>query len=404
MKREKAYLILPVVLLLLFIGLLLSQPEGISWKPTFSKKDTSPFSSKAVFELLSGVFPQQEIKPVYVPAYELLNTSEIKENKNGSSNYLLVNQSADFNKFDTEAILNFADKGNHVFIAAESITGPLSDSIGLFTEFSYGEGSKLFTPSGENVLNFTDEQLKTDSGFKFRPNEADYYVFLTDSVEDVEILATNAAGLPVLVEKKWGNGFIYFSSVPLAFTNYYLLPLNNHGFISRCMAYLPIAPVFWDEYYKVGRLNAGTPIRVILQNPALKLAWILLLTLILIFMVFQSKRRQRIIPVILPYENSTLNYVGTVARLYFKRGDHASLAKKKVLYFKEKIKLRYQIQIETGDKKSAELLSARSGVNLSLVEELYRMLMVAQTSSAYSEKELKSLNHTIELFWQQAKL
>ena len=121
-------------------------------------------------------------------------------------------------------------------------------------------------------------------------------------------------------------------------------------------------------------------------------------------MVFQSKRRQRIIPVILPYENSTLNYVGTVARLYFKRGDHASLAKKKVLYFKEKIKLRYQIQIETGDKKSAELLSARSGVNLSLVEELYRMLMVAQTSSVYSEKELKSLNHTIELFWQQAKL
>lgn len=404
MKREKAYLILPVVLLLLFIGLLVSQPEKISWKPTFSKKDTSPFSSKAVFELLSGVFPEQEIKPVYVPAYELLNTSEIKENSSGGSNYILVNQSAEFNKFDTEAILNFADEGNHVFIAAESITGPLSDSIGLFTEFSYGEGSQLFTPSGENVLNFTDEQLKTDSGFKFRPNEADYYVFLTDSVEDVEILATNAAGLPVLVEKKWGNGYIYLSSVPLAFTNYYLLPSNNHGFISRCMAYLPIAPVFWDEYYKVGRLNAGTPIRVILQNPALKLAWILLLTLILIFMVFQSKRRQRIIPVILPYENSTLNYVGTVARLYFKRGDHASLAKKKVLYFKEKIKLRYQIQIETGDKKSAELLSARSGVNLSLVEELYRMLMVAQTSSAYLEKELKSLNHTIELFWEQAKL
>jgi hypothetical protein len=50
-----------------------------------------------------------------------------------------------------------------------------------------------------------------------------------------------------------------------------------------------------------------SPMRFILNNPPLRYAWYLLLLGLLIFVLFNAKRKQRIVPVIEPLKNTSLD-------------------------------------------------------------------------------------------------
>lgn len=403
MKKDRGYILFVGGLLVLLIVFLLLQPDQISWNPSYSHKHTLPFGSRAVYERLEDLFPEQPIEATYVPAYEMAQTLLPDSGSSTDANYLLVRHYASFDEYDTKAICRMVEAGAHVFIAAEGIAGPLADTLGINVQMEMFKGEDLFADPDTLYLNFDHADLHTEKGFAMRPGENDLYVVVPDSVKDVEVLGRNSWENPVFVRKNKGKGAIYFHSVPLAFTNYYLLPQNNSGYVSRCFSYLPVAPVYWDEYYKAGRQGAGTPIRVLLQKPALKMALIVTLALVLVYMLFQSKRRQRIIPVMKPFENSTLQFVGTVARLYYNRGEHTSLAKKKVMYWMERLRLRYQTRIDFTDEESLLAVSARSGVDVEETRKVFRFSHHLRMAVNVSEKELIEYNKLVEEFWKKAR-
>lgn len=403
MKKDRGYILFVGGLLVLLIVFLLLQPSQVSWTPTYSKKHSMPFADRALFERLEDVFPDQPIEVRYVPAYELEKEVLPDSNVETVANYLLIRGFAAYDEYDTKAICRMAKAGHHVFMTGEGLDGAMADTLGIHTEMVMYTGDDLFASPDSIRLNFEHPDLHTENGFVMRPGENDLYISIPDSVTDVEVLGRNSAGNPVFVQKRVGKGAIYFHSVPLAFTNYYLLPQNNSGYISRCFSYLPVAPVYWDEYYKVGRQGAGTPIRVLLQTPALKTALVLTLALVLVYMLFQSKRRQRIIPVIKPFENSTLQFVGTVARLYYNRGEHTSLAKKKTMYFMERLRIRYQTPIDWVSEDSIQAVSARSGVNEAGTRTVFRFSHHLRMATHVTEKELIDYNKLVEEFWKKAQ-
>ena len=400
MKQDRIYIAVVVGLLVLLITGLILKPKKISWKHTYSKSDTNPFASKAVFESLDDIFPKQNIETVRVPANEFAQEFLKDSTSTKTANYILLNDYAYYSEYEAKALVDLAEKGNHVFVAAESIYGPLADTLGIEV------GTKSYvdlapTQSPDTIrLNFKQPGLYSSKGFSMRNGENDVYIQAKDSL-GLEILSVNSNGEPVYVKKKFGKGAVYFHSVPLAFTNYYMIYFNNYGYISRCFSFLPVAPVYWDEFYKEGREKSASPLRVILDSPALRLSYILTLFLIIVFMLFQSKRRQRIIPVIKPYENSTLQFVGTVAQLYYNRKDHTSLAKKKLVYLTEKLRLKYHIPIEMGED-TVQAISARSGVDLPTTHALFGMMAFVQKAKNISERDLIRFNKIIEEFWKKS--
>lgn len=402
MKKDRGYIIFVGVLLVLLIVFLLLQPAGISWNPTYSKRQTAPFADRALFERLEDIFPGEPVEARYVPAYELERELYSDSGSVKPLNYLLIRGVASFDKYDTDALCRMADAGAHIFITGEQIGGKLADTLRIDTEFEMLQIQSAFGPSDSLRLNFENPAFHTEKGYGMRSGENKMYVSVPDSVDDIEILGKNTNGNPVFVRKQMGEGAIYFHSVPLAFTNYYLLPANNSGYIARCLSYLPVAPVYWDEYYKVGRQGASTPIRALLQVPALKTAWILVLTLALLYMLFQGKRRQRIIPVLRPFENSTLQFVGTVARLYYNRGDHTSLAKNKVRFFVERLRNRYHIAIVLTDEECIKAIAARSGVGEAGTRDVFRFSHHLNSAISVTEKELIDYNKRVEEFWRKA--
>jgi len=122
---------------------------------------------------------------------------------------------------------------------------------------------------------------------------------------------------------------------------------------------------------------------------------------LLTYLVFGSKRRQRIIPEIKPAENSSVSFVETVGRLYYNKQNHTNLAEKMVQHFLEWVRTHYFINTNQIDKRFKSQLILKSGlpeatVN-SLAEQVRTVLIERKT---LSEQELDQLYNTIQQFYK----
>ena len=95
--------------------------------------------------------------------------------------------------------------------------------------------------------------------------------------------------------------------------------------------------------------------RYILSQPALKWAWYIFLIGMLDFYIFNAKRKQRIVPIIKPLANTTVDFTKTIGNLYYQEGDHGNIIDKKIIYFLEKIRNEYLI-----DTTKLEMISLKN--------------------------------------------
>ena len=82
------------------------------------------------------------------------------------------------------------------------------------------------------------------------------------------------------------------------------------------------------------------------------------------------KRRQRIIPIIEPLRNTTLDFVETVSSVYYSQHDNNSIAKKKIQFWFDHIRQRYYLSTQNTDDKFVEQLQRKSGVSKELIEKI----------------------------------
>ena len=72
---------------------------------------------------------------------------------------------------------------------------------------------------------------------------------------------------------------------------------------------------------------------------------------LLIFILFNAKRKQRVVKVIKPLENSTIAFTKTIGNLYYETKDHNNLIDKKITYFLEFIRRKYYLDTQLLDEK-----------------------------------------------------
>ncbi len=194
-----------------------------------------------------------------------------------------------------------------------------------------------------------------------------------------------------------GDGAIYYNLNPAAFTNYYLLK-GKQQYAVEALSYMNDGPVFFDDYGKSGRKVVASPLRFVLSQQPLKWAYFLALAGVLLYMVFASKRRQRIIPVVKPLENSTVEFTRTIGNLYFQSGDHTGIITKKINYFLESIRSQYYLDTQQLDDTLIERLSVKSGVDQKQTADLINYINQLRGKPSHIEYELKQLNKKIETF------
>lgn len=404
-KGNKKYIF---ILVLCFAGLILLQifaPKPIKWHQTFMKKDKIPFGMSALFDATPSIFPGQEISTESLPIYNVLNDKGVTH-----SNYIIINNAFQPDKLDTRELLAFAENGNSVFIASNYFSGKFADTLKLETENyrdianSFNNDSlnlkQFFNPYDTVTINFTNPQLKRNVNYVYAKGIEGTYFTSFDTSKAI-VLGNNINKQINFIQINWGKGKIFLSTVPEVFTNYLFVNRKNHDYSYKALSYLPNQKVIWDEHYKAGNIQKDGILRVVFNNPALTSAYYLLLLSLLIFICIGIKRKQRIIPVIEPLRNTTLDFVDIVGTLYYQTGNHKNIADKKITYFLEYIRSTFQVKTNLYDDVFIDRISNLSGIEWKKVHELFYYFADINVKQDITQNELLKLNRMIEAFHRE---
>ena len=399
-RRSKIIIGLFVLVLLGIIVTEIARPKPINWRPSYTSFDTIPFGCYVLFQELQSLFPDSEIQPAQDSPYSILTERDSLQ----SANYIFINSTLNFDEQETNQILKFVDQGNSVFMAATYFGHFLSDTLKLEVKSDYAVQEDTVSLSHTNNT-FNKKWFSYNRGlFKSRFTSVDslnttilgYLKFKENNFLTGQA-STEIA--PNFVQIKFGKGNFYLHSNPVAFTNYYLLT-QNQEYISHTLSYLDNSTILWDGYEKSGRVVVDSPMRFVLNQASLRWAYYLTITGLLIFVIFRAKREQRIILVIEPLENSSIEFARTVGGLYFQHKDYTDLISKKINFFLEYIRSRYYLDITVLSDKTARDLAAKSGKTLTETKNLTEQIAALKNKTVHTEQDLIALNKKITAFKQ----
>ncbi|WP_461130361.1 DUF4350 domain-containing protein [Spirosoma aerophilum] len=392
MRKPNKYLFILLATITAYVLFEYYRPKPIDWKATYENDDKIPFGTQALFELLPDVMSPPAIKTVRLPIYNFLTETSLP----ARSNYVLICQELDADKNDLKHLFAFVQRGNNVFISAYD----LPDSLGITLGFK----ALVKDPSkADSTLrqNFVNPLFRKAGGYNFVHDDGRNFLRV-NKPENITVLGRNARQEPTFIRIQYGKGQFFVHNLPLAFTNYYVLSQKTSDYAFKAFSYLPARPTYWDEYQKQGRFNEDEQsiFRYIRSQPALNWAYYLIAFGLIVYAIFAGKRTQRIIPVVEPLKNTSLDFVQTIGRMYFQQGDHENLARKKIQYFLADIRERYGLNTTMLDKDFAEALARKSGAPLDETDQLVRLLRDAQKSISLSEYNLITINQAMENFKQ----
>lgn len=402
MKAIYKYILVVAVLFGLLLANELSKPKQINWRKTYSKKDKIPFGGYIVHDQLKKLNSEFALEATKKSPYEYLdNTEDIIEE---SPLNLVIIQSAGFiDLYEWDKIKDFAKKGNTVFLASNQISRDILedlDIVALHRLQNVLEEDTVFR--GRLLDDIFNKKANYTSNIV---NEISYFEF-TDNNTKINTLGVLNGFYPDFIEYKMGKGNIYLHANPSVFSNIHVLNKNNYNYTFGALSYLPQQATIWDEFYKnrpINRQKTNTPLAFILSQPALKWALYTLLIGALLFFIFRAKRRQRIIPIVTPLANTSLEFTETIGRLYFNKGNHYDIALKRIQYFTQNIFTKYNLRFDDKNPDFIQHLAEKSGVAENEIMAIIKRISSIKKRKSVGPSELLQLNKRIDSFYTQAK-
>ncbi|MFV0417610.1 MAG: DUF4350 domain-containing protein [Dysgonomonas sp.] len=460
--KDKKTTILIVAIVILVIGLSFAKskaPKPVDWKPTFINTKTAPYGTYITYQSLGELFDIKNIRSTRVPIYnnlkksnskylyyednteninyegnqydyqdsddyiedsdsvELVNTDSIDykekynevdslctnydpsawfldlENIADTTSYIFINTRFSLDKLDLEYLLDFAGLGNNVFISTEVFDPKLMDTLKIKSDINYYAKDTIYT-----LTDYPQREYNIGNLYGLVTLNTDSCLY------PVRVLATNNKKDTVFIDVKYGKGHIFLHTIPAAFTNLYMLQTRKYDFGFRSLSYLPKDnKILWDEYQKQGVSENTSEFRVILANPSLRTGLYIILAGLLLFIIFRAKRTQRIIPVIKPPVNSSLEFLGTISNLYYRKKDFTTIAAKRHAYFLDFIRKHYYMTTENIDGEFTSRLSAKSGMDKDKLNELFSLHKDLVILPYVSNEMFLKYNSLLEEFYKNVK-
>jgi hypothetical protein len=317
----------------------------------------------------------------------------------GKKVYLVIGVAVDPNPPEINSLMEFVGEGNHVFISARRYGDSLLHTLGLKASFGY-----LTYGPMDSLLVSIHHPLTGDSlNFAYPGDSFDGWVTGYDP-QYTTVLGRDHLGRPDFVRFNYkGGGTLYLHFAPLAFSNFFLLHKQNMAYYQDALSYLPsTAPeVIWDNYLNTSH-GGKSPLSYILDQPPLAWAFWLILLLALLVYLFESKRRQRPIPVMLPLQNTSLDFVRTIGRLYFQRRDNHNLATKMVAHFQDQVRTRYNLNATALDDELVIRLAHRTGYRAESLSKMIGYMRTLPSKAYVPDEELMDFHRQLEVFYKIA--
>lgn len=387
MKINRSFIIAISVLLILMFALQLNLPQRYSWIPTFSHKDKNPFGCYVFDSIMSQSVPS---------GYSVTDKTLYRICHDGNKvNVLIISDDVNLSKTDVDAIKDIAGRGGNVLIAGNSKTySTTSDSLmiknfGACFKYGYFSIASLKRKIKNDASGSRDTIHWSMDNDVYKDNIYPVYSMMiedlmtADSADNTEVIAFRTGDAqdkelrvsPVAIRKEVGKGSVILVSTPLLFTNYGILDGSTAEYIFRLMSHISNNHVVRTTSYMKTQDMAdaeASPLRFFLGQPPLRTALYLALLVITLFLIFNARRRQRVIPVVEQPQNRSLEFVKLIGTLYYHNKDHSDIVRKKFAFFAEELRRLLMVDItdRDADRHSFSVISSRTGLRLEEVENI----------------------------------
>ena len=235
-----------------------------------------------------------------------------------------------------------------------------------------------------------------------------YFSSIDSSTTDV--LGYDEMRRPDFIRLHAGKGNFYVHTEPLAFSNYFILHKNNIDYYEKALSVIRpgVTKVLWDEYYLNKRSSGENPekkkswLTVLLRYPALKAALLTAIIALLLYVLLEMRRKQRFIPVLTKPRNDSLDFVKTIGRLYYDKGDHKNLCRKMGSYFLEHVRNKYKLPTSSLDDELVKNLQYKSGVEEPEIRDIISFIKRLDEAEAINNDQLTNFHKKLESFYKKA--
>ena len=396
------------ILILLFTLFYLTSCNKTNWNENFREKEKSPFGTHIIFNEIETLFKNEEKISLKINFYDYLHESyNITQEDFG--NYICIKDNAyRLTNDGVDDLLSFVDDGNAAFISLNNFNNYLKEKLEITTnnlDKGIYDNAILKDLKGEYYL---ENEAFKNQPFTFDRNSRRHY-FITYNKNTTIVLGTSKIDeekLPNFLKIYHGKGAIYVHANPITFTNYYLLK-EQKIYVENVLSYLPSSTIIWDpqiqksKYSNQKDKDENTVFDFFLQHKTL--TWFLVISLIglLLFMLFNARRKQRVIPEIKSLKNTTLAFTQTISSLYLKENEHKNLVDKKIAFFLEKVRTKYLLSTNNLNKYFIEKLAAKSGNEIQQTKYLINTIITLNRKEECSAEELLVLHKMINNFFDK---
>jgi hypothetical protein len=393
MKGLRLYLIGSTVILFIYLVAQYYKPKPTDWTASYLKEDKIPFGLYVLNQEIGSLFPAAAIKTSRQPLYNTL-----KGQSHLNTNYLIIAGSVKMDKLDYRELIKYLHKGNHAFIASFDVGKLLKERLRLRTR-------TVFDLSAQRspAINFVNPTFKADKPYIFDKGLGNQYFSEFDTTR-VTVLGKNSRGDANFIKYSFGKGALYILPNPQLLSNYNLIKPSGADYAAKALSFLPpVKTLIWDEYNTRGSIADTAILRVIFKHDQLRWAYYIAMISLLLFVFFEVKRRQRIIPVIAPLLNSSVDFAKTVGKVYYQQRDNRDIATKKISYLLEFIRGDFRLKTSSLDEEFVSDLVHKSGAGEETIQQFITLIRDIGNSYKVSDTQLISLNKQIEQFYKQVQ-
>ncbi len=400
MVKQTTHIIFYGLLLVFFYGCTEETNKKPDLRESFSYRDPRPFGTSVAYAITKNIFTPQKVD---------INKTPFADNYgwdyDTASLYINISRNYYVTERDAESLLDFVYKGNTAFISADNYDTLLLNKL-------YCKQNEADFYSKYMLSEMRNTSSKLTDGLTIYDEKFSYFYFpFSNYFKEINgsyarIVGYNDAGKANFFVFLWGKGRVYFHNEPRTFSNYFLLTKNNYLYLQSILQMMPARPlnIYWDNYYSnknyVANAENKSTLDTIMKYPPLAKAFFIAIGLLLLYIFFNSKRRQRIVPVIKPTQNTSIAFAEAIAGLYLNKKDNKIIAEKIITYFNEHVRSKYFVTINVNDPNYADTLSRKSGVAFEIVDELTATIKTINNSPTVSDEQLLHLNGLTEKFFK----
>ena len=406
-----------IVAVLMLIGLVMvfaddEKAKEIDWNERYRAGEKEPYDTYVIGKMLEDYFPQHSFQSVQKPLKKMLDAK-------AHGNYIAIAENFYWSQQDIDSLLSFVRRGNKAFICSYRLPNELMKSIDQTydgTVFSETYYPTVYSDSALKIYAFANAEkylklehklnnITVPGYWKVMP-ESYTQRFHAQNLGFVENTINDSLNIH-FSKITLGKGELYMHCLPIAFSNYYQITKEGKAYAETVFSYLNNDDIYWDEIsqYPINDFaqSEKSPLSFILAQVSLKWAWYLSLILVLLFILFRAKRKQKVIAVLEPNMNTSIMFIETIGKLYYLQNNHRKIALYKMKHFQYFVRKRYQINIAKNESNVLLLLADASGISIEKINEIVKKYQHIKALDNIDKEHLMEFYLLIQEFYKKCK-